>query len=54
MNMKSNTKLLRAADKLLRLKGFRRDGRPQKEISYEQLTFERSIIRVPTGGKLKR
>lgn len=46
--------LQKAADNLLRRKGYRRDGSRLNETSYEQFVFERKLIRVPMGGKPKR
>ncbi len=46
--------LLREADELLRVNGFRRDGNRRGTSSYQQLVFERKIIRIPMGGKSKR
>ena len=46
--------LTKAADRLLRAKGFRRDGRPRDKASYQQYVFERKLIRIPMGGKPKR
>ena len=56
MSMKPSAKSLsREADKLLRSNGFRRDGSHRSEkVSYQQFVFERKMVRVPTGGKLKR
>jgi hypothetical protein len=50
----SKRDLTKAADRLLRANGFRRNGQPRGKGSYQQFVFERKLIRIPMGGKPKR
>ncbi len=43
--------LTKAADRLLRSNGFRRNGQPRGSVSYKQSVFERKLVRIPMGGK---